>query len=358
MDPFPFPTSVGGAFPPKDGFFIGCPSLFHTLLRRPHERFLQALAAEEKLIVDPAGFTAMPFLLGEQWVVICGIRVRDFCDRKKTNATIGTDFNPIMPKDSFFQMVSAFRGNTPTRVSSNPERENRAQEFVSVTMHEIRKLNLQIKAQAEEVIYSLNGTLDRSFVEYRSENMFATSSLISTRLDAYDFHVNPEAFTAEPPKPIAVYKKFEKVAHCLNVLCRQQSVRLKLHGQSFAQVAGYPVFEILPFVVLENAIKYSPHDQEIGVTFSTQPKRLIVAIDSLGPMLKLGEVDRLGEHGFRGELAQRLKHGSGIGLRFAKLVCNLHNIDLLITSESKEIVTLDGIPFSVFRVQFTIPTLS
>lgn len=113
---------------------------------------------------------------------------------------------------------------------------------------------------------------------------------------------------AEKPKPAGVHKKFQKVAHCLNVLCRQKSVYLKLQGQSFASMAAYPIFDILPFVVLENAIKYSPSNQDITVSFSSEPERVIVTVESIGPMLCPGEQAKLGEHGFRGSYAEQQKN--------------------------------------------------
>ena len=350
MVPFPFPTSTGGAFPQKDGFFVKCPTHLKAILRRPHEKFLQTLPLEERLTIDPAGFSAMPFNWQDKWLVICGLRIDGHYDRKKTKAVIGTDFNPVIPLNSFSELLANYRAIREGQIpGSQSEEYMEARRFISFTMHEIRRINVELKAKAEEALYEIRGPANRYALEDKTETIFAMSTLISTRLDAYDFHVNPDVFTAEAEKPIGVFKKFEKASHCLKALARKSDVSVRLTGQSFATLMGYDVFEIMPFVLLENAIKYSPNQGEVTVTFS-RPAHEEVAIQSIGPMLLQGEAGRVFEERFRGELAKKVKPGTGIGLHFAKLVCDLHDVVITIESEPKEVCRINDIPYSRFRV--------
>jgi hypothetical protein len=357
MDSFPLPTSTGGAFPPRDGFFIKCPTYFHhTLYRRAHELFLQSIPNEERLVVDPAGFSAMPFLWGDKWIVICGVQVQGYCDRKKTKKVIGKDFNPLLPLASFTDLVREHRINA---TAHNPSVQDlsavEAQEFVSVTMHEIRRLNVQIKSQSEDLIMKFKSFRVPQDVDYQVQNIFGTSTMISTRLDAYDFHVNPDAFTIAQRKPIPIYRKFEKARHCVSVMASRSQVTIHFTGQSRLSVRGVPVLEILPFILLENAIKYSPPNQTIEVHFENTHGQsgtgtLEVSVSSIGPMLQPGEVERVFENKFRGEHARRIKTGTGTGLHFAKLLCDLHDVQVRAESEHTPRLTIEDVPYSMFKI--------
>ena len=87
----------------------------------------------------------MPFLWNDKWIIICGIQVEGYCDRKRTKKVIHKDFNPFMPLASFIDLVREYRSNlTSLEPSVGDLSAVEAQEFVSVTMHDIRRLNLQL----------------------------------------------------------------------------------------------------------------------------------------------------------------------------------------------------------------------
>jgi len=310
--------------------------------------------------VDPAGFSAMPFLWGDKWIVICGVQVDGYCDRKRTKKVVGTDFNPLIPLASFMDLVQQHRANVSAQKSSvRVLSAVEAQEFVSFTMHEIRKLNLQIKSQAEELITKLNNLDVPHDARYQIQSIFGTSTLISTRLDAYDLHVNPDAFLAEKRKKISVYGKFEKARHCLSMLAQRSQVPIKCVGQTGLSIKGLQIFEILPFILLENAIKYSPADHPVEVVFrnthsSADKSFLEVSTVSVGPDLLSGEAERVFENKFRGEYAKRVKVGTGTGLHFVKLVCDLHKIQVAVSS-GEHVGYFNEVPYSKFCITLSIP---
>lgn len=289
MKPFPFPLSDGTSFPPVDGFLVKCPSFLKTLSPQPYQRLFASLGEEERLSTDAVGFSVMPIQLDGKVHYIVGVRVEGFYDHKKTKAKTGSDFNPVFPLDAFVDTVTRFRSSTNTRLAhpaSDSPANTESEKFVQFTMHEIRRLNLDVKAQAEEMTANLNrGYADMEFLDYRAQNIFGTSSLISIRLDSYDFHVNPNALSSGSEVQIEIFKKFDKTKHCLQVECGRRKVQIKLDGQCRQSIKGYPIFELLPFVLLENAIKYSPPDQSITVSFVEDKQGLQVIVNSIGPRL-------------------------------------------------------------------------
>jgi signal transduction histidine kinase len=311
--------------------------------------------------MDPVGYTAMPFFWRDKWIVICGVRVEGYYDRKRTKKIIGTDFNPVLPLDAFIALVREHRANI---AAQNPAvtvlSDIEAQEFVSVTMHEIRRLNLQIKSQAEDIIGKLQMDQKPHDIAYQIQSIFGTSTLITTRLDAYDFHVNPEVFATEPRRPVSIFAKFEKARHCLSMLAQRAGVTIRVFGDTRLSLRGILVLELVPVILLENAIKYSPRDQVIDVSYvntydTSGTNYLEVVVSSVGPALLPGEAERVFDNKFRGEHAKRAKPGTGTGLHFAKLVCDLHDIKITATSNAEPSFEVDEVPYSTFRIKIVIP---
>jgi hypothetical protein len=352
MKPFPFPLSDGKSFPPSDGFLIKCPSFLKTLSAQPYQRLFASLGEEERLATDAVGFSVMPIRVDGKTHFIVGVRVEGFYDPKKTKAKIGFDFNPVFPLDAFIDTLTKFRASMDAEVfPADSTSATESEQFVQFTMHEIRRLNLDVKAQAEEMTANLNkGSIDRDFLDYRAQNIFGTSSLISIRLDSYDFHVNPKALSLGTGISIPVFRKFEKTKHCLQVECGRKRVHIKMDGQNYRSIQGYPVFELLPFVLLENAIKYSPPEGSVTVSFIEEKQGLQVIVNSVGPRLSEDEHKHLFERDFRGAGARQTSDGSGAGLHFAKLVCDLHKIEISARSQQQEKLRIDGVPYSYFTV--------
>ena len=353
MIPFPFPISDGVLFPPKDGFLVKCPTFLKTLSSKPYQKLYASLGSEERIHTDPIGFSVMPITVADKKIFVTGVRVEGFYDHNKTKSKIGSDFNPVFPLASFLDTITAFRSKSQATTAelSKSNRLTESEKFVRFTMHEIRRLNLDVKAQAEEMIENLvKNAVDKRFLDYRSQNIFGTSSLISIRLDSFDFHVNPALFATGNKSQIPVFKKIEKLKHCLQVECEKKQINIRLNGQSFYSINGHSVFELLPFVLLENAIKYSPPNMEITVDFITESNHLEVRITSIGPILYEEEQKNLFQNDFRGENAIKTCEGSGAGLHFAKFVCDLHKVVISASSQQQEKLRINGVPYSYFTV--------
>lgn len=83
-------------------------------------------------------------------------------------------------------------------------------------------------------------------------------------------------------------------------------------------------------MILENAVKYSPRDSEIDVTFNEKTHCWTeVNISSVGPFISPEEIKKIYEKKFRGTNASIVNsEGGGYGLFFVKLICDSHNIEI------------------------------
>ena len=353
--PFPILTSSGDI---SDGFLVRCPSKIKKLSLFHVKKHYLPLLKIQKPVIDPFGFTVFPLNYGKIPLLICGIRIDGTFDRKKSKKHIGMEFNPVFPLSLFLDVINKFK-TTDHEVKSQDSHvlATELNAFAEFVAHEIRKLNLQVKAQAETINMLVDSDrFDSQAVADTARSIFATSSLISVRLDAYDFQINPDRFSQGPKDEMTIYKKFDKTKKCLQTLCAKEHKKIIFSGESHDTILAYEILELLPFVLLENAIKYSPQQQEIDVVFTTENGSLKMSISSIGPILKSDEKTHVFERGFRGVNARAMqKSGTGTGLYFAKCVCDMHDIKISVDSDQKALFRLDNVPYSKFYLMLEFP---
>jgi hypothetical protein len=352
MKLFPFPHVIPPETFPKDGIWVKCPTFCTKTKRNRCYEFYSSIVNEPGPHICPCGFSSYVTSDSSNIVIYTGIRINSFYDRNKTKINIKSDYVPQFDLSNFERIIKEINLSNSTLqkktilFESIADRNELNAQFINTEIHEIRKLNSQIKAQSEELSRSLDNLIDIPIpVKELQRNVYSTSSLISLRLDAYDFHVNPGLILDEKPKPMPVYRKFDKISRCLYVQQRRLHKRISLDGNSICQVQGYDIFEMLPFVLLDNALKYSPPDDDIHVTFFESKPNLNVTVLSTGPPLEKGEELRVFEARYRGKNASDYAVGSGLGLTLAKQICDIHKINISVKSErTKFLVTLQFDP--------------
>ena len=97
-----------------------------------------------------------------------------------------------------------------------------------------------------------------------------------------------------------------------------------LSGKSYKQSRGPNVFEIVPYVLIDNALKCTLKGLDVEVTGNDLDKMVELRVISYGPELLHDEKTRIFEKGFRGKGAVASgKSGSGIGLHLANRIVKL-----------------------------------
>jgi hypothetical protein len=353
-----FPVVIAGNPPPTDGILQDAPKFCRTADHSKCREFYSKVRNIPGFHQCPYGFSSYVSSDSGQQIIYTGIRVTGYYDKDRLASRADAD---ALPKQSP-ELVQRAIGKTAASLASAAQLVQEAKrgsketderrEFINFTIHEIRRLNAQIKAQVESMVKLYGSPSPSSWgeVEERVHNIQATSSLISIRLNVYDINENPQLMISRhAPVPLGVYSKFKKAAHVLDVEVNRKSLRLRLEGTSYKGISAHEIFDLLPFVLFENAIKYSPSDQQIVVRFQ-EGTTLEVTVCSIGPMLKAGEESKVFERGYRGEFARGYTAGTGAGLHLAKTICDLHDIRIRVESDPVEVLVIDGIPMSEFRV--------
>lgn len=217
-------------------------------------------------------------------------------------------------------------------------------------MHDMRSFNKIIKSSAEVLLRDISeGKTDRRRIEGLARDVYETAFLLSNRLTLVDYEVNPAHFSSYKPIPISIYGKFHKALLAFRRQAGFAGVKLEIVGASYGKIDGYPVIEVLPYLLLENAVKYAPKGTEAIVRFAETPRKIQVAVESVGPLVEDDELALIIENGVRGKnAAASAVEGSGLGLSLAQSICELHRAKLSVRSFGN-VFSNEGVPYRQFE---------
>ena len=87
-------------------------------------------------------------------------------------------------------------------------------------------------------------------------------------------------------------------------------------------------------ILLENAIKYSPAGSEVRIVTSATKHAATIMIEDTGPGISAEALPHVFDRFYRADDARSTgqSHGFGLGLSLAKLIADLHNGEIILTS--------------------------
>lgn len=225
------------------------------------------------------------------------------------------------------------------------------QSVVQSLMHESRRFSAEIAASVDELSKIATGNANSRISEL-SDTIFYSVGLLSSRMTFSDYELNPQSIQRQTLVRTGIYKKFDKSRHILAKQAKEKALKIRFSGNSSMEIDAHKAFELVPFVLLDNAIKYSPPDQFIDVSFEEIRNRdLEVSIKSCGPRVSREEHDNLFARGMRGELAEKSGiPGEGLGLYLAKSLCQMNNISIYVEQSGPIVFSMNGIGYSDFNV--------
>lgn len=205
------------------------------------------------------------------------------------------------------------------------------------TFHELRKLNSRLKAKIEGLIAYLDNhpNYNDAILQKNAKDVFAASQLITIRLSTYDLVLNPNSALNYTKISIPIYKKFDKVARLLDYQAQENDLVIKLSGSSFSTFDANDMVELLPYLLLDNAIKYSKPGRDIEMHFSERGEILEVTVKSFSLRPKDNEIKLLMERNYRSTNVNGKTQGQGLGLFIARYICDANGIGIEINVGSR-----------------------
>lgn len=218
-------------------------------------------------------------------------------------------------------------------------------------MHQLREINKVIKSSSEILSRSIQGEkIDRNNIEHHASQIIDNSNLLSLWLNVIDSETNPTAFVDRKLEPRSLFGKFKKAEMSFRRMAKDERVSITISGESKTLIDAYPIIDLLPYLLLENAIKYSPNSGSVGIHFDESSTLIEIVVRSMGPTLKAEEVEHIFEKGFRGERASQVSlQGSGRGLALAKKIADIHDAEIIVEVGKSQYI-FNGTPHSAFSI--------
>lgn len=291
--------------------------------------------ADSGSYICPYGLSSYVYTSSIGKLIFTGLRIKGVYDKKKARAIETNEyvFNPVIGEASC-QLIAH-----ETYVSDSEKHKLEEKlEAIRDLLHETRSLNGQIRTSIDSLWENTadddSTYLDPNMMMETLKNVQISSIMISSRFSYFDSILNPSLPVGNVYSAI-IFKKFDKMRKLLRGYKRKNVwVKLNTVSQSNYQYNINSTFETLLFIILENAIKYSPDNNPVNVYFDEDNNVLDVTISSIGPYCDDNEILHLCDKGFRGENAKDVDNtGQGFGLNFAKKICDSHNIGIAFNSE-------------------------
>ncbi|WGE85328.1 sensor histidine kinase [Actinobacillus equuli] len=226
--------------------------------------------------------------------------------------------------------------------------------------HETAKLNSSILSLAEEL-----STLSRQLSESHkkdskelkkisdlSTTIAHTASIIDSRIVYAELELNKGLIDKQTRFTSTIYKKFDKARYVLYKEASEKKIKIEFKNNSTYSIQAIKAFDCVPFIILDNAIKYSPKNNYIEVQFNETIDELEVVTSSIGPKVEKENLSKLLERGFREPNATMIGvSGQGLGLYVAEQLCSHHDIQLIPNSDPKRgNYTSNGVDYCEFSI--------
>lgn len=358
----PFPYKVIGTDEIKDGCVFNIPNFCAKRQKSMDcKLFYSKLKSSIGIQKCPFGFCAERVQFGDQDIYFTCLNIEKHSKKKDALRRIkNTDFNPRISLSKYEQLKSLFKesltSNCNVPVEFNEAKQSallqNEREALDNTIHEINNLTNQLISRADKLSDEVSGNFDREQIEVLSKNIYALSNLLSIRLGSYNLEVDPSIIKQTTEIDIAIFKKIEKAYKCLQDSINKNKIQVNLKGNSYNKYKSGSMLEIAFFIILENAVKYSPRGETVDVNFSEIDDSLTVTFINWGPKPSDDEIKKLNMRGYRSRNVQNQTdiQGRGIGLFLVQQICDAYNIQFQYSIE-KTYKKFNGIIYAPFSIK-------
>lgn len=263
------------------------------------------------------------------------------------------DANPPLKK--FYGYSAAFsRKDIESIASQIVEFQSKCispvKESIGSLIHDVRSISRDIYHAAMEGESLINDENQRE-AKVRFGNIYALQQMLKMRVDAFDYVDSDQP--VDYLKDKIIYQLVDKVCRSFKPRASERRIYITLAGQSHGTSLVPDHVILLPYVIIENAIKYAPDNSEVNVFVYENKFEIITTVESFGPRLNKTDSEHIFERGFRGSNArQGHVQGNGIGLFIANKIAA--SIDGSIKFEQDPIDSTLYIKYCKTSVRFNI----
>ena len=227
-------------------------------------------------------------------------------------------------------------------------------ELFDDTIHEINKIYTLLESNANKLRNAYELSRFDDFFDNILKDMEGNVSLLSIRLQLHRYMMNPSLTEKDQTGKFVIWKKVEKIYKCLYAEKAKKNLSIVMTGSNTKSFKLRNTIEIAIFIIIENAIKYSPDNEVITINFVENKNNLVVSFTNWGTCPSDEEMSRLTERGFRSAITRQNPtiKGSGLGLNILEQICKSNGVDLNI-SKGNETKKISGIECNPFTIRLT-----
>lgn len=197
-----------------------------------------------------------------------------------------------------------------------------AERDLNMLVHDLRNISAAIYNSAISASSALKRD-DLSSAQQEIDSVIASQAMLKMRTDVIDYIGNPTSIVEI--RDIPIYRRFDKVSRAFSSKAFNHGLNIILTGESYNITKGPDILEIVPYIFVDNAIKYSPKKSMIDIHIEDKSQETQIVFKSLGPKIDNTEKFTIFERGYRGIHAlESARPGSGVGLNLARHLVENH----------------------------------
>ncbi len=345
--PYPYIDEKGNA---HDGLNKPIP----TICKKCNYLCFETNMNEKQIDICPKGFNFYTANFKTHNITLFGLLVKGYLPklpRKKKKELNETHYS--------VEQIQKWEQNTRELIDSIIEFKDRKIKDNFSLFHDIIPTISIIFRTVESIINSVDGDSFEEKVENadnKIKTLYHSIDLLDNRLKIMPLLSNPDSVKYGQVTKCSPYKVFDKVRRLFFETASRKGVRLNLDSNEYINIEPmvYDSFMILPFLLIENAIKYSLKNHHVDILFTKKKNSVLVTVSSFGPIVQELNVSKIFEQGFKDPNAQKFSSkGSGIGLFLANIVAKAHNFDIIYSNQKGEIDE-NGIEMGINEFSITL----
>lgn len=319
----PYPT-VDESGEKADGFLLHLPRICARCEGAFCAELHQEATHELRHFTCPKGLSCFAGIAGSEIFVVCG--VLDLALNRSCPRHIKKSLRSHKVPPGAVASWAASADKWRERLLSIQSRETAAD--TRNMLHDVKTMAHAMMRTCESMIESLPGDTDTEKFEQADPDqirLIKAGRLMASCFRMMDIYVNPMYAKYGRKRQVAVYKLVDMMVRTLEDRAQAKGVHMDISGPSHNLAWVYDSFDVLPLVLLDNAIKYCQSHHAVHVVVRDVGESVDVFVDSFGRPIAEEERARIFEKGFRTEDAKgEQSSGSGLGLYIARIVAEAH----------------------------------
>lgn len=194
--------------------------------------------------------------------------------------------------------------------------------YARTLIHELKNINRDLKFDTDD--------LDFDKMTPEEKNLWSQSNLLSIVMNTYGYQYNQEVDKSVFKRQIPLYKKVDKLRRCYNYR-RNSDFNIQISGKSTKSFHSSDIVEVLFFILIENARKYSLKKERLYIDFNEYDSIIEISFKNKCILPANDEIPHLTELNYRG--INKTNEGNGIGLFTFASICQSNGIEYEISTE-------------------------